>query len=100
MAALMVVSAAVESVMLERSFTDPAVPFKRLLWAKVLGVPVAAVAIPLPLTPFVSAVKTTLVGVAAADANVFFTVGLPKLAPAPLPPLKAFSRLVRLAAAV
>jgi len=32
---------------------------------------------PLPVTPFVSAVNTTLVGVAAAEANVFFTVGLP-----------------------
>src|SRR5882672_3633632 len=76
-ALLMVVSAAMESPMLDRSLTDPAVPFNRLLWANVLDVPVAAVAIPLPVTPFVSAVKTTLVGVAAAEAKVFFGVGLP-----------------------
>ena len=56
---------------------DPAVPPDKLVAAKVFDVPVAAVAMPFPVVPLTSAVKTTLVAVAAAEAEVFLRVGDP-----------------------
>src|SRR5579863_1635589 len=100
MAVLMVARAAVASVMLERSLTDPAVPPPKSGEAYVFEVPVSDVATLLPVVPRANAVNTIEVGLASADADAFATVGLPYVAPAPLPPFTALARLVRLAASV
>src|SRR4029077_17167593 len=77
MAALMVLRAAVASAMLNKAFVDPAVPLARVAAPKVLAVPVSDVAIPLPVSPLVNAVNTTVLAVATAEAEVLAIVGLP-----------------------